>query len=178
MADNAQKNLMDHFAHYVNMWGETSYTANALLQVQGHIFLNASLTEAFCMALLEAASAGLLVVSTHVGGVPEVLPDDMAILTDPSPEGLLEGIEQALWRVGSVDPWALHDKVSISVHIHCACTSCRFLCRWARCTAGPRSQSARCVCMTWWPRSRMQAWLRRCADITSVGRCVASLQWQ
>lgn len=63
------------------------------------------------MALLEAASAGLLVVSTHVGGVPEVLPDDMAILTDPSPEGLLQGIEQALWRVGLVDPWALHAKV-------------------------------------------------------------------
>lgn len=80
-------------------------------QVQGHIFLNASLTEAFCMALLEAASAGLLVVSTHVGGVPEVLPEDMAILTEPSPEGLLEGIEQALWRVGGVDPWALHAKV-------------------------------------------------------------------
>lgn len=41
-------------------------------QAQGHIFVNASLTEAFCMALLEAASVGLLVVSTAVGGVPEV----------------------------------------------------------------------------------------------------------
>lgn len=39
---------------------------------QGHIFLNASLTEAFCIALIEAAAAGLLVVSTRVGGVPEV----------------------------------------------------------------------------------------------------------
>jgi hypothetical protein len=41
-------------------------------QLQGHIFINASLTEAFCMAIVEAASAGLLVVSTRVGGVPEV----------------------------------------------------------------------------------------------------------
>ncbi len=41
-------------------------------KVKGHIFLNASLTEAFCMALVEAAAAGLLVVSTSVGGVPEV----------------------------------------------------------------------------------------------------------
>lgn len=41
-------------------------------QLQGHIFVNASLTEAFCMAIVEAASAGLLVVSTRVGGVPEV----------------------------------------------------------------------------------------------------------
>jgi hypothetical protein len=36
------------------------------------VFVNASLTEAFCMAIVEAASAGLLVVSTRVGGVPEV----------------------------------------------------------------------------------------------------------
>lgn len=31
-----------------------------------------SLTEAFCIAILEAASCGLLTVSTRVGGVPEV----------------------------------------------------------------------------------------------------------
>lgn len=43
-----------------------------LVQVQGDIFINASLTEAFCMAIVEAAAAGLLVVSTAVGGVPEV----------------------------------------------------------------------------------------------------------
>jgi phosphatidylinositol glycan class A protein len=42
--------------------------------VRGHIFLNCSLTESFCIALLEAASCGLFVVSTRVGGVPEVLP--------------------------------------------------------------------------------------------------------
>lgn len=40
--------------------------------VQGSIFLNVSLTEAFCMAIIEAAAAGLLVVSTRVGGIPEV----------------------------------------------------------------------------------------------------------
>lgn len=57
------------------------------LLVRGHIFLNCSLTEAFCMALVEAAAAGLLVVSTRVGGVPEVLPGDMLLLAEPSPEG-------------------------------------------------------------------------------------------
>ncbi|VDP67412.1 unnamed protein product [Echinostoma caproni] len=46
------------------------------LLVQGDIFLNTSLTEAFCVALLEAVSCGLLVVSTAVGGVPEVLPSE------------------------------------------------------------------------------------------------------
>jgi hypothetical protein len=51
-----------------------STTACLLLyvQLQGQVFVNASLTEAFCMAIVEAASAGLLVVSTRVGGVPEV----------------------------------------------------------------------------------------------------------
>ncbi len=42
------------------------------VQVQGDVFINASLTEAFCCAIVEAASVGLLVVSTAVGGVPEV----------------------------------------------------------------------------------------------------------
>ena len=42
------------------------------MQVRGDKIINASLTEAFCMAIVEAAAAGLMVVSTAVGGVPEV----------------------------------------------------------------------------------------------------------
>ena len=49
---------------------------------RGHIFLNTSLTESFCLAILEAASCGLFVVSTKVGGVPEVLPPHMIYLCD------------------------------------------------------------------------------------------------
>lgn len=37
-------------------------------------YLGSSLTEAFCIAILEAASCGLLTVSTRVGGVPEARP--------------------------------------------------------------------------------------------------------
>ena len=37
------------------------------------IFLNTSLTETFCMAILEASACGLAVVTTNVGGVSEVL---------------------------------------------------------------------------------------------------------
>ena len=47
------------------------------MQVRGDIFINASLTEAFCMAIVEAAAAGLMVVSTAVGGVPEVHPNHL-----------------------------------------------------------------------------------------------------
>jgi len=48
--------------------------------VRGHVFLNCSLTESFCIALLEAASCGLFVVSTRVGGVPEVCIPSLAAL--------------------------------------------------------------------------------------------------
>ncbi len=47
------------------------------LLVRGDIFLNCSLTESFCIAVVEAACCGLFVVSTAVGGVPEVLPESM-----------------------------------------------------------------------------------------------------
>uniref|UniRef100_A0A8C6W1F8 Phosphatidylinositol glycan anchor biosynthesis, class A n=1 Tax=Nannospalax galili TaxID=1026970 RepID=A0A8C6W1F8_NANGA len=69
--------------------------------VQGHIFLNTSLTEAFCMAIVEAASCGLQVVSTKVGGIPEVLPESLIILCEPSVKSLCEGLEKAIFQVKS-----------------------------------------------------------------------------
>lgn len=82
--------------------------------VQGDIFLNTSLTEAFCMAIVEAASCGLLVVSTRVGGVPEVLPDDMIILTSPDEIHLFMAIESAIdkLRSGKIVTDKFHDRVS------------------------------------------------------------------
>ena len=44
---------------------------------RGQIYLNTSLTEAFGSSIIEAACAGLFVVATRVGGVPEILPDDL-----------------------------------------------------------------------------------------------------
>lgn len=58
----------------VQMVGPVPHEQARNLLVRGDIFVNASLTEAFCMAIVEAAAAGLLVVSTAVGGVPEVSP--------------------------------------------------------------------------------------------------------
>ena len=55
--------------------------------VKGNVFLNTSLTEAFCIAILEAAACGLHVVSTKVGGIPEVLPDPLITLVEPTVEG-------------------------------------------------------------------------------------------
>ena len=52
--------------------------------------MNTSLTEAFCIAIIEAASCGLLCVSTNVGGVPEVLPPDMVYLSSPDPIPMIQ----------------------------------------------------------------------------------------
>lgn len=62
----------------------------------GHIFLNTSLTEAYCMAIVEAASCGLQVVSTSVGGIPEVLPPSLIILTEPNIDSVLSGLQRAI----------------------------------------------------------------------------------
>ncbi len=80
--------------------------------VRGHVFLNCSLTESFCIAILEAASAGLFVVSTNVGGVPEVLPPDMVILANPDVDSLVKGLSTAISdKIASVDPFVFHQRV-------------------------------------------------------------------
>lgn len=66
---------------------------------KGHIFLNTSLTEAYCMAIVEAASCGLQVVSTSVGGIPEVLPDSLIILTEPESDSIYKGVLEAIKRL-------------------------------------------------------------------------------
>lgn len=63
---------------------------------QGHIYLNPSLTEAFCIAIVEAASTGLYVVTTDVGGVGEVLPEPMMYLAAPEKHAIIKGLEHAM----------------------------------------------------------------------------------
>ncbi|KAJ3204602.1 hypothetical protein HDU67_009406, partial [Dinochytrium kinnereticum] len=67
----------------VTVLGAVKHSEVRSVLTQGHIFLNTSLTEAFCIAIVEAACCGLLVVSTKVGGVPEVLPDHMIVFAQP-----------------------------------------------------------------------------------------------
>lgn len=63
---------------------------------RAHVFLNCSLTESFCIAILEAACCGCLVVATGVGGVPEVLPPDLLFLAEPEPEALVAALSEAI----------------------------------------------------------------------------------
>lgn len=96
----------------VTLLGSLKHSEVRDVLVKGDIFLNTSLTEAYCMAIVEAASCGwvkililleskmsfsnglcfsLKVVSTKVGGIPEVLPDDLIYLTEPTVPSLIQG---------------------------------------------------------------------------------------
>ncbi|KIP03402.1 glycosyltransferase family 4 protein [Phlebiopsis gigantea 11061_1 CR5-6] len=94
---------------------------------RGQIFLNTSLTESFGIATLEAACAGLYVVSTRVGGVPEILPlgktedfvgieeqeEGMIMFADPEEDDLVQAISRAIQHVvsGLHSPQKAHDRV-------------------------------------------------------------------
>jgi len=95
----------------VELLGAIAHKDVQKVLARGQIFLNCSLTEAFCIAIVEAASCGLLVVSTAVGGVPEVLPPDMIQLSKPNTDDLIVAVDLALKRVDQVDPWKFHRRI-------------------------------------------------------------------
>ena len=98
----------------VEFLGAVPHVHVASVLRRGHVFLNCSLTESFCIAILEAASCGLLVVSTNVGGVPEVLPPDMNILCDATVPDLVQGVIQAVERQQgphAMDPLEMHQRI-------------------------------------------------------------------
>ncbi|KAK5726786.1 Phosphatidylinositol N-acetylglucosaminyltransferase GPI3 subunit [Elasticomyces elasticus] len=66
------------------------------VMVRGHMLLSTSLTEAFGTVLVEAASCGLMVVATRVGGVPEVLPGNMTVFILPEVEDVVRGVTEAV----------------------------------------------------------------------------------
>lgn len=49
--------------------------------------MSTSLTESLGIAILQAACAGLYVVSTRVGCVPEILPEDIVSFARPEEDG-------------------------------------------------------------------------------------------
>ena len=80
---------------------------------RGAIFLNTSLTEAFGTGIIEAACAGLFIVSTRVGGIPEVLPPSMVRLAKPEEDDIVRAMDDAIAyvRAGKHDPLAYHQAV-------------------------------------------------------------------
>jgi phosphatidylinositol glycan class A protein len=84
------------------------------VMVRGDIFLHPLLTEAFGTVLVEAASCGLYVVTTNVGGIPEVLPHHMITFLDPEEEALVRATTAAVRRLqaGPVDTHRFHAEVA------------------------------------------------------------------
>ncbi|CAM9301311.1 unnamed protein product, partial [Discosporangium mesarthrocarpum] len=97
----------------VEMLGAVPHSKVRSVLVRGHIFLNCSLTESFCIAILEAASCGLFVVSTAVGGVPEVLPHDMIKFAQPSVGDIADALTAAIPISRKVVPSEFHERVRV-----------------------------------------------------------------
>lgn len=83
------------------------------VMVRGHIYLCPSLTEAFGTVIVEAASCGLYVVATRVGGIPEVLPTHMVEFAAPEEDELVEATGRAIakLRQGKVRTDLFHNQV-------------------------------------------------------------------
>jgi len=98
----------------VELLGSVPHTEVRSVLCRGSIFLNCSLTEAFCISILEAACCGLYVVSTRVGGIPEVLPPDMiGFAEEVSAGAVAAALERAIvaGKGQHEDPFDLHERV-------------------------------------------------------------------
>ena len=90
----------------VHLLGMVPHSEMPSVLSSSHIFLNTALTEAFCIAISEAARMGLSVVSSNMGGIPEVLPDSLASLSPPTVKGLTTRLEEAIVRLRSGKGWS------------------------------------------------------------------------
>lgn len=83
------------------------------VMIRGHIYLHPSLTEAFGTVIVEAASCGLYVVCTRVGGIPEVLPAHMTTFAKPEEDDLVAATEHAiaLLQKGQIRTDRFHEQV-------------------------------------------------------------------
>ncbi|BFZ17338.1 hypothetical protein BsWGS_20377 [Bradybaena similaris] len=98
----------------VHMLGSLQHSNIRNVLVQGDILLNTSLTEAFCIAIVEGACCGLQVVSTKVGGIPEVLPPELIYLAEPNVQALAKELEKAIEdRIHgrNLDPYEMHKRI-------------------------------------------------------------------
>lgn len=99
----------------VEMLGSVRHEEVRDVMVRGHIYLHPSLTEAFGTVIVEAASCGLYVVCTRVGGIPEVLPQHMTTFAKPEEDDLVTATGKAIaaLRSNKVRTDRFHDQVKM-----------------------------------------------------------------
>ena len=97
----------------VEMLGPIRHEDVRDVMVRGHIYLHPSLTEAFGTVIVEAASCGLYVVCTRVGGIPEVLPRHMTTFAKPEEDDVVAATGKAITaiRAGMIRTERFHDQV-------------------------------------------------------------------
>ncbi|OHW90280.1 glycosyltransferase family 4 protein [Colletotrichum incanum] len=97
----------------VEMLGPIRHEEVRDVMVRGHIYLHPSLTEAFGTVIVEAASCGLYVVCTQVGGIPEVLPSHMTVFAKPEEDDLVLATGRAIaaLRANKVRTERFHEQV-------------------------------------------------------------------
>ncbi|KAI0826359.1 transferase [Irpex lacteus] len=113
MIDLLQMREKQRLQDRIELLGPVRHSDVRNVLTRGSIFMNTSLTEAFGIAIVEAACAGLYVVSTRVGGVPEILPSDMISFANPDEDDVVRAVSEAiaLVRAGKHDPKAAHERV-------------------------------------------------------------------
>ncbi|KAI9831188.1 MAG: hypothetical protein M1826_003853 [Phylliscum demangeonii] len=99
----------------VEMLGPIRHEEVRDVMVRGQIYMNPSLTEAFGTVIVEAASCGLYVVCTRVGGIPEVLPQHMTTFAKPEEDDLVAATGKAIdaLRANRVRTERFHDQVKL-----------------------------------------------------------------
>ncbi|MCJ1238221.1 Phosphatidylinositol N-acetylglucosaminyltransferase gpi3 subunit [Varicellaria rhodocarpa] len=99
----------------VEMLGPVRHEEVRDVMVRGHIYLHPSLTEAFGTVIVEAASCGLYVVCTRVGGIPEVLPPHMTTFAKPEEDDLVAATGKAIaaLRANKIRTEKFHDQVKM-----------------------------------------------------------------
>lgn len=97
----------------VSLLGPVRHEEVRDVMVRGHIYLHPSLTEAFGTVIVEAASCGLYVVTTRVGGIPEVLPPRMTGFAEPDVDSLVTATSKAIYKLreGKLRTDKFHDEV-------------------------------------------------------------------
>jgi len=109
-----QRSLQDR----VHLVGAIRHDQVRDFMVCGEIYLHSALTEAFGTVIVEAASCGLLVVTTNVGGIPEVLPDHMTVYADPAAKQLTQATLRAvnMVRKREIEPKKFHTEIKQMYH--------------------------------------------------------------
>lgn len=93
------------------------------------VFLNCSVSEGVPVSIMEAISAGIPVVATHVGGTPEIVQPLCGALIDPSstPAQIADAVQQLL-----ADPGSAEDRVKFWSEHFDATTNYRGFATWLR----------------------------------------------